>query len=156
MNSGKGASSSKWGVKALDKFVIAKNPDTVFIEFAINDAFLPYKISLELAQENLENMIERILEAHPGCEIVLMTMNPPIGVHLERRPKVEDYYQMYRDVAKERGLLLIDHYPKWEKILKNDPELFNKYVPDGIHPKSEGGKHVITPHVLEALGISAD
>lgn len=156
VNSGKGASSSKWGVKALDKFVIAKNPDTVFIEFAINDAFLPYKISLERSRDNLENMIERILEAHPNCEIVLMTMNPPIGVHLERRPKVEDYYQMYRDVARERGLLLIDHYPKWQKILKNDPELFNKYVPDGIHPKSEGCKNVITPNVLRALGIRTD
>ena len=33
-----------------------------------------------------------------------MVMNPPIGVHLERRPKIKEYYQMYRDVAKEQEL----------------------------------------------------
>jgi acyl-CoA thioesterase I len=85
-----------------------------------------------------------------------MVMNPPIGVHLERRPKVNDYYQMYRDVAKARKLLLVDHYPTWEKILNEDPELFNTYVPDGIHPGTEGCKVVITPNITKALGLSAE
>ena len=53
-----------------------------------------------------------------------MVMNPPIGIHLERRPKIEEYYQMYRIVAKVRKLLLIDHAPNWEKILEEDPGLF--------------------------------
>ena len=153
INSGKGAMWSKWGVDNLDKRVIEKNPDTVFIEFAINDAFLRYKTSVKQAQSNLENMIDRILKAHPKCEIILMVMNPPVGVHLERRPKIKDYYQIYREVAKERKFLLIDHYPQWEKILNKDAELFNKYVPDGIHPGPEGCKAVITPHMTKALGV---
>ena len=156
INSGAGAMWSKWGVDNLDKRVIAKNPDTMLIEFAINDAYLPYKTSVEQAQSNLENIIERILESNSKCEIVLMVMNPPIGVHLERRPKIKDYYQMYRDVAKARRLLLIDHYPKWEKILNEDPKLFNKYVPDGIHPGAEGCKAVILPNITKALGIEAE
>jgi lysophospholipase L1-like esterase len=101
-------------------------------------------------------MIERILKANPKCEIILMAMNPPIGVHLERRPKIKDYYEMYRNVAKDRKLLLIDHYPKWEKILNEDPDLFNKYVPDGIHPGTEGCKVVITPNITKALRIIAE
>jgi sialate O-acetylesterase len=62
---------------------------------------------------------------------------------------------MYREVAKERKLLLIDHYPQWEKILNETPELFKAYVPDGIHPGAEGCKVVITPTIVEALGIAA-
>jgi len=147
---------SKWGVDNLDKRVIEKNPDTVLIEFAINDAYLPYKTSVEQARSNLENMIDRILKSHPDCEIVLMVMNPPIGVHLERRPKIKDYYRMYRDVARDRKLLLIDHYPKWEKILDQDAELFNKYVPDGIHPGPEGCKMVISPEIAKSLGIATE
>jgi acyl-CoA thioesterase-1 len=153
INSGKGAMWSKLGVDNLDKRVIEKNPDTVLIEFAINDAYLNYKTSVEQAQSNLENMIGRILKVNVNCEIVLMVMNPPIGVHLERRPEIKDYYQMYRDVAKVRKLILIDHYPKWEKILNKDPKLFNKYVPDGIHPGAEGCKAVILPNITKALGI---
>jgi acyl-CoA thioesterase-1 len=156
INSGKGAMWSKWGVDNLDKRVIEKNPDTVLIEFAINDAYLNYKTSVEQAQSNLENMIGRILKVNANCEIVLMVMNPPIGVHLERRPKIKDYYQMYREAAKARKLLLIDHYPKWEKILNKDPKLFNKYVPDGIHPGAEGCKAVILPNITKALGIEAE
>ena len=155
VNSGKSSMWSKWGMDNLDERVIKKNPDTVLIEFAMNDAYLSYKTSVQQAQSNLDNMIERILKSNPKCEIVLMVMNPPVGVHLERRPKVEDYYQMYRDVAKARKLLLIDHYPNWEKILNEDPELFKKYVPDGIHPGPEGCKIVIFPEIIKALGIEA-
>ncbi|MCX7048257.1 MAG: SGNH/GDSL hydrolase family protein [Candidatus Sumerlaeota bacterium] len=137
----------------LDKRVIEKTPDAVIIEFAINDAFLQYKTSPEDARKNLENMIDRIKKARPQCEIILMTMNPPIREHLERRPKIEDYYEMYRKVAKDRSLLLIDHYPNWQKILKDDPDTFNKYVPDGIHPNTLGCEKIIMPQLLKSLGI---
>ncbi|MBL4886676.1 MAG: SGNH/GDSL hydrolase family protein [Planctomycetaceae bacterium] len=156
INSGSGGMWSTWGVDNLDKRVIQKKPDTVLIEFAINDAFLNYKTSVDLAQSNLENMIDRILKSNPDCEIVLMVMNPPIGVHLTRRPKIKEYYQMYREVAQARKLLLIDHYPKWETILKDNPDLFNKYVPDGIHPNPQGCKAVITPQIVKSLGIAGE
>jgi acyl-CoA thioesterase I len=98
-------------------------------------------------------MIDRIFKANPNCEIILMVMNPSVGVHLVQRPKIKDYNQMYRDVARDRKLPLIDHYPNWDKILKGEPELFRRYVPDGIHPGADGFKRVITPEILRALGI---
>jgi len=156
INSGQGAKWSTWGVDNLDGRVIEKKPDTVFIEFAINDADLRRKTSVKQAQDNLENMIERILKDNPKCEIILMTMNPPVGKHLELRPRIKEYYQMYRDVAKARDFLLIDHYPEWAKILENDPDLFKKYVPDDIHPTREGCKAVTTPNIIKALGIEAE
>jgi hypothetical protein len=48
---------SKWGVDNLETRVIQKKPDTVFIEFAINDAYLEYKTTIEMARSNLVNMI---------------------------------------------------------------------------------------------------
>jgi hypothetical protein len=101
-------------------------------------------------------MIDRILQSKADAEIILMVMNPPIGIHLDRRPRIDDYNQMYRDVAKVRNLLLIDHYFKWSRIIEKDIDLFNKYVPDGIHPFPEGCQKVIIPTILKALGISAE
>ena len=98
-------------------------------------------------------MIDRILAAKPETEIILMTMNPPINPHLERRPAIKDYYQMYRDLAKERKLLLVDHDANWEPILEKDKALFDQLVPDGIHPGPEGSRRVTTPAILKALGI---
>jgi lysophospholipase L1-like esterase len=156
INSGKGGMWSKWGLDNLDTRVIEKKPDTILIEFAINDAFLEYKTSVAEARINLTNMIDRILASKSETEIILMTMNPPIGVHLDRRPMIKDYYQMYRDVAKERKLKLIDHYGNWESIMEKDRALFDKYVPDGIHPGPEGCTQVITPAILNGLGIKAE
>jgi len=153
INSGQGDMTSRWGVENLESRVIQKNPDTVFIEFAINDAFLEFKISVAEARGNLENMIDRILKWKPTCEIILMTMNPPIGIHLERGPQIKDYYQLYRIVAKDRNLKLIDHYPNWEHILNSDQDLFDRYVPDGLHPWVEGCHQVITPMILKELGL---
>ena len=153
INSGADGMSSEWGVENLDQRVIAKKPNTVFIEFAINDAFLSYKTTVNQARRNLENMIDRILAANPACEIILMVMNPPLGTHLESRPNFRDYYQMYRDVARERGLPLIDHYPSWEKILSQMPSLFKRYIPDGIHPGVQGCRMVVTPIIVKSLGI---
>ena len=155
VNSGQGAMWSKWGVDNLDARVIAKKPDTVLIEFAINDAYLEYKTSVEQAKENLNNMIDRILKAKAETEIILMTMNPPIEVHLERRPNYKAYYEMYRTVAKEKKLRLIDHNALWEPIAANDLALFRKYVPDGIHPGPLGCENVITPELLKSLGVAA-
>jgi acetyl esterase/lipase len=155
VNSGQGGMWSKWGVDNLDGRVIAKKPDTVLIEFGINDAYLEYKTPVAAARANLETMIDRILAAKADTEIILMTMNPPVGVHLERRPAIAEYYEMYRSVAKERKLQLIDHAANWAPILANDRARFDRYVPDGIHPGPEGCREVITPALLKALGIPA-
>ena len=153
INSGQGAMWSKWGVDNLEARVIQKSPDAVIIEFAINDAFLKYETTPADARRNLENMIDRILKANPKCQVILMTMNPPIGVHLERRPKITDYYEVYRQVAKERRLLLIDHYRNWNELLKWDEATFKKYVPDGIHPNALGCENIIMPQLLKSLGV---
>jgi lysophospholipase L1-like esterase len=156
INSGEGSMWSQWGVDNLEARVISKQPDAVFIEFSINDAYLPYHTSVEQARANLLSMAERILAAKASCEIVLMVMNPPTGVHLERRPMIESYNEMYRDVAAQRRFTLIDHYPMWRRILQADPQRFSAYVPDGIHPNGEGCKKVITPGIISALGMAAE
>jgi len=154
-NTGVGGSASGSGVGRLEKYVLARNPDTVFIEYAINDAYEGYKIPVAKCRSNLENMIDRILKQNPECEIILMTMNPVVGKALTVRPHLEDYYQVYRDVAKERGLLLVDHYPTWKKILEENRATFDKYVRDGLHPGALGCSKVITPAILKAMGFYA-
>jgi lysophospholipase L1-like esterase len=160
LNCGKGAMWSGWGVENLHKRVLKHKPDVVFLEFAVNDAFLPYKTSPAQCRKNLEAMINDILRHHARCEIILMTMNeavdnptgPPYrGKHRSNRPNLPDYYQVYRDVAKERKLLLVDHYPRWQALREHDRATFDRYVPDGIHPNSEGCARVITPALVEAI-----
>ena len=153
INSGAGGMWSTWGVENLDTRVLAKKPDTLFIEFGINDAYLDYKTTVISARDNLENMIQRVQATKPDTEIVLMTMNPPVGNHLKARPDIKKYYEMYRQVAKVQGLKLIDHAVHWERVLEHNTNVFHRYVPDGIHPNAEGCGDITTSTLLNCLGV---
>lgn len=148
-----GGATSDWGVEHLDALLLNEAPDTVFIEFGINDAKLVNMVSLGQAEWNLLNMLDRIQAALPNCEIILMTMNPPRGPNLAGRRDYGAYYQMYRDVAERRRLKLIDHEPNWDELLATDPALFNQYIADTIHPTEEGSLAIITPEMNQQLGL---
>ena len=151
INSAQAAMWSGWGVENLDKRVIDKKPDTVIIEFAVNDAFLDYKTSKEDSRNNLNQMIDRIKRSNQRCEVIVMVTNPVFGVHLERRPDILQYYDGYRAVAKERKLKLIDTYDTWNSIYNTDKEAFETLVPDLIHPSTIGSKLVTFPAVMSVL-----
>ena len=150
-NSAQAGAASNWGLDNIDARVIALKPDTVLIEFAMNDGYSIYKISIADAQKNLETMIEKVHTALPNCEKILMTMNQPIGRGLEPRPAFSEYSAMYRKVAKERNLKLIDVLLVWEKLFTDDPKKWHLVVPDHVHPTKEGNELVTIPTIVRAL-----
>ena len=154
VNGAQGGANSDWGRENLDNKVLAHHPDTLLIEFSVNDAVAKRKTSVDHARENLENMIGRVLEANPDAEIILMVMNPPVGHCATERPNLAAFNQMYRDVANQRGFQLIDHFPAWENLMKKNPALFLQCMPDAIHPMRIGSLEVSAPLVIRSLGLS--
>lgn len=152
VNSGEGAKCSIWGIENLQERVLSKKPDAVLIEFSVNDAYLPYKMTTADCKANIDTIVSRILKQNPNCEIILMVMNPMVDIHSQKRPELEQFNDIYRETAKERGFLLIDHYPAWRKILDADRKEFDRLVPDGAHPNAEGCHRIVTPNILKAIG----
>lgn len=113
VNVGAGAMWSQWGVENLTERVLPHAPDVVFIEFGINDAYLPYTTTTELCRLNLCYMLDRVNAELPHCECVLQCMNVCIDEHSDMRPNLAAYYQVYRAVAAERRLTLVDHESLW-------------------------------------------
>ena len=161
VNSGLSGKNSAEGVAQLSVKVLAHNPDTVFIEFAVNDAFLysdgTPQLSVAEARTNLLTMIDSIRGQNPRAEIILQTMNAvwdsPAGSNTSAtlRPNLPAYYQMYRDVAAERGLLLVDHYPNWLALQASNQALFEADVPDGVHPIAAGTQLITMPTLQRQL-----
>ena len=155
VNSGLSGKNSAEGVAQLEAKVLAHDPDTVFIEFAMNDAFLysdgTPQLSVSDARANLLAMIDAIQAQNPDVEIILQTMNTvwnsPAGSNQSAtlRPDLASYYQMYRDVAIERGLRLIDHHPNWAGLQSGEPATFQAFVADGVHPSSAGISRITMP-----------
>ena len=166
INSGMAGKGSNTGAANLEKGVLANRPDTVFLEFATNDANTGYAadvpdygISLEKSRANLNAMIDRIVAANPKAEVFLLTMNPVVDMGTHNygtlRPQLEAYFQIYRDVAAERGLPLIDTEAAWKKLLADDPAKFRSYLPEGLHPTAPGSLAVALPAIEAALGTPA-
>lgn len=160
INGGQSGKNSIVGLEKLDEVVIAKKPDTVLIEFAVNDAGRhagkPVAVTQEQSGKNLGEMIDRIRKALPGTEILIQTMNPawdaPNGNRSGSiRPELASYYEVYRKVAAERGLKLIDHNKNWEAIRQKDQAEFENLVKDGVHPTKEASVKVTFPEVKKAL-----
>ncbi len=154
VNSGMGGKWSQTGVESISEKVLAYRPAALFIEFAMNDAFLNHRTSVAAARLNLEYILDRTAEESPDCEFILMTMNPPTGIHLERRPRIDDYYDLYREVAAEQGLTLLDHHRPWQELLTRDRERFFALVPDGIHPSPEGSRLITYDLIARHFGLS--
>jgi len=149
-----------WKRCGLDRVqeAMVMNPDVVFIEFAVNDAYQPYQISVEQSRKNLESMISSLQSANPAVEVILQTMNVVIDMpelnmaESSKRSKLPRYLKMYRKVAQENDLLLIDHYPNWKKFLKKEGrDTYIKVVTDGIHPNLEGYRKVMLPELKKVL-----
>ncbi len=161
INSGLSGKNSAEGVAQLAVKVLAHNPDAVFIEFAVNDAFLysdgTPQLSVAQARTNWLSMIDTIRAQNPRVEIFLQTMNPawdsPSGSNTSAtlRPNLPAYYQMVRDVGAERGLLVIDHHPNWLALQANDLATFQADVPDGVHPIAAGTQRITMPLLQKRL-----
>ena len=102
INSGLSGKNSAEGVAQLSTKVLAHQPDTVFLEFAVNDAFLysdgTPQLSVAQARANWLAMIDGIRAQNPRVEIILQTMNPawdsPSGSNASGtlRPNLPAYY----------------------------------------------------------------
>ena len=157
-NAAQAGMHSNWGVENIQKRVLTRQPDLVFIEFSANDAATKHKISREKSEANLDQMVKALRQQNPQVDIILQTMNPawdsPTNTAKKYgtdRPELESYYDVYRSYAQKNHLPLADHYPNWAKIKKDDRQRFEKDVTDGIHPQPEPSLAVTWPTIREML-----
>lgn len=156
-NTAESARFSGWGLENFDERVLAHAPDILFIEFAVNDAYLPYETSIAQSRANMEMMLDRVAADFPDCSVVLIVTNHVIGAGAEVRPALADYYAEVRLVGAERGLLVIDEEPAWRLLHEQAPDVFDVLVPDGLHPTYAGHDRMNRPLILDALeGIETD
>ena len=157
-NSARGGQHSGWGATHVDSGVVALKPDVVFIEFAINDAVTRFDLSLDTIRRNVDTILDRIATVLPTSEVILQIMNPAFGKaegESAHRRNQDAYQQIYRDAAKRRGLLLVDHSVAWNHLLATEGEAaVKKLIPEGVHPNVEGWRRLVTPTLHRALDLA--
>lgn len=155
-NEGASGHASSYGLRIIGN-VTRHKPDLALIEFCMNDAYYPERdgfkegVPPSEALANLAAIVDSIKASNEDCEIVLQTMDLPLGIHRVRRPNLEAYHDGYRAFAKARGFRLIDHALRWKAVLDFDTALYVSWLPDSIHPSAAGSAAITAPAVLAAL-----
>lgn len=139
----------RWGLPALQTRLsnpAMPPPDITVVEFSGNDASPRQGLPLFLARKRTLLLVETLRQA--GSIAFLSTMNPGWGGEAVTRPGQARYHGMYRDVAIETGIGMIDTAPQWRAL---DLETRRLLVPDNGHPNDSGAELITIPAFLAAL-----
>lgn len=138
-----GANSS-WGLTALQSQQMPF--DIVIVEFSINDASLFHGMPLILSRDRHRQILAAIRDT--GAMPVLATMSPAWGREAWERPGQASYRQMYRELARNDQMALIDTAADWFALAPGER---TEMVPDNLHPTAQAMQKVTIPAFLTAL-----
>ena len=133
INSGIPGDTADSGLSRLKWDVLHYNPDCVFIQYAINDAFSGF------TEQQFKNTIRAIIDKikeHGDADIVLTTSGY-IGDNDDNR-HVEGYYHQLQVLGEDYGIPVVLTHEYWKKKIRNGI-LFGSLVQyDSVHPTEEG------------------
>jgi acyl-CoA thioesterase-1 len=145
-NAGIGGERTDQALVRLTKDVIAKKPRVVAIMYGTNDSWVDQgksepRLTLDEFRDNTMQLVERLRRA--GITPILMTepshgkKSAPNGLGEHPNLKLEHYIAATRDVAKELGVPLIDHFADWTAAEANGQDLTD-WTTDQYHPNPAG------------------
>lgn len=114
--------------------VLQFKPDVVSIMYGMNDAAKAQE-GREIFRTNLKEIVKKIREA--GAIPVLNTTNTICSVYAKGREDLPSYNQIIAEVAKEDGVILVDHWSHWKKCQPQEGKMM-VWMNDDIHPNGYG------------------
>jgi lysophospholipase L1-like esterase len=133
INSGIPGDTADSGLYRLKWDVLHYNPDCVFIQYAINDAFSGF--TEQHFKSNIKGIIDGIRE-NGDADIVLITSGY-IGDNDDNH-HVEGYYHQLEALGGDYGIPVVQTHEYWKKRI-GEGVIFGSLVQyDGVHPTEEG------------------
>jgi len=160
-NAGIGGERTDGALARLDKDILARKPKFVLVMYGTNDSFVDKgakapRLDVKTYRENLVSLVDRIRKS--GAEPILLTeprwaKDQKNGLGEDPNPLLERYVDACREVAKERGVPLVDHYRHWKEAEEKGTTL-REWTTDGCHPNPRGHRELadrIAPVLEKAL-----
>lgn len=142
-------------IKRLDKDVIKKKPDWMFLSCGVNDA--PNGIDnpgvpLELYKKNITTIIEKCQQAE--IKVIVLTATPVLEdpSHISNKNLIP-YNEFLRTIAKEKNLPLIDLNKRVNAVIETKADKKSLWLTiDGTH-MSPYGDILLAYTILQQLGM---
>lgn len=131
INMGIGGTGSYLGAARFNNNIVNKNPDLVFVEFAVNDGY--NSISTEQTKQDIEYMIRCLNDNHPYCDMVfvMVTDRYKLGTQFTKLLEI-------KEVADYYGIPIIDAGAAMCEALGGSTAGWDTYFTDMVHPNDDG------------------
>jgi acyl-CoA thioesterase-1 len=133
VNSGIPGDTADSGLYRMKWDVLHHNPDCVFIQYAINDAFSGF--TEQQFKRSIKGIIDTVRE-NGDADIVLIT-SVYIGDNDDNR-RVEGYYHQLEILGKDYRIPVVLTHEYWKKKIREGTFFGSLVQYDGVHPTEEG------------------
>lgn len=142
---GIGATGSYIGVHRVERDVLAKNSDVVFVEFSVNDT----TENIRRDVDSYDSLLRKIWSSEKKPAIVCIGMTQDSGI------SVQNYHY---DIAKSYDLPFISYRNAILDVIKNGHIKWTDISDDNIHPNTAGHKVLaeIITHYLDKVNSEKD
>lgn len=138
INAGLSGETSSGGLRRID-WLLQRKIDVFFLELGANDGLRG--IPLDLTQQNLQAIIDRVKAKNAEVRIVIAGMLVPPNMGREYSSK---FRTLFQELAKKNEAALV---PFLLEGVGGNPKL---NLPDGIHPTAEGHR-IVARNVWQVL-----
>ncbi|MFJ8187839.1 GDSL-type esterase/lipase family protein [Streptomyces sp. NPDC096105] len=130
-------------VAAFPQRVTAFSPRVVSIMLGTNDVATP-GIGRAVYRANLVRLVDAVRALPGGVVPVLQTPNPVDLARWGNRTALGNYAETMREVAREHGVVLVDHHAHW--LAAHGGSAPTGLLGDGLHPDQRG--HLFLAHKM--------
>jgi acyl-CoA thioesterase-1 len=143
---GIGSERTDLALRRLEHDVISQKPAVVTVMYGTNDSWVDQgKTASRLSElqfaENLREIVRRLRAEK--ITVVVMTApkfgekNPRNGLGEDPNVRLARYMEVTRDVAREAGVTLVDHFAAWDTE-QTHGRILQSWTTDGCHPNPDG------------------
>ena len=137
LNTAVSGATAKEHLERLDvRYTPYADADVVVAMFGTNDCCFPDTITPELFREQLGVIVD-LAYAH-GSQVVLRTPQPQMPEAAVRAKAIVPFVEAVREVAQEKGTLLVDHFASFTALQQAHPARFRALMGDAVHPNAQG------------------
>ncbi len=133
VNCGIPGDTARGGLWRLEQDVVRHNPDLVFIQFALNDAFTG--CSPDQYERNIRAIVERI-RTETGSDILLVTSVAPGNDYDDL--EAEKFYERLQMVSETENIPIAGVHEYWKKKISSGIPHSSLVQADQVHPTVDG------------------
>lgn len=131
-NAGVGGTGSSYGAFRVQRDIISKNCDLVFVEFAVNDRGMEKEYRMRCR----EGLIRKLIKA--DCDVVIVYTYCKEMYEPMMKGEVPDTIAEYEELAKHYGLSSVWMGKYAFDEYRAGLMRFEEWLPDGLHPQERG------------------